>query len=298
MHSIERQNHKTVHLEGQTGWTMMRLGRCPGWSESSQGAQVILLVLSCSGSIVLVDSHKIALTYHTCVSLTIISFAMVIIGTKTLRDVNIQLPTTAQCRQGDCGQVCYCCTWRLTWYNMRLTLMSDTEPYLSRGRPSWMHVITKGQRLYGTLISLQIPSEFKIGSYLLPRVTGWKFHRSLFNLTTGNSFPFVLPCPVIMLIDKDCDVWVFIILWLDMELQCEGCQDPALWAAVCTLSLLLHVLKAAMAMIISPKLLAASDIVNTDIIICGFVSVHGVETVLLLRELDHLLWCLFVMALP
>ena len=46
------------------------------------------------------------------------------------------------------------------------------------------------------------------------------------------------------------------------------------------LSLLLHVLKAAIAMIISPKLLAASDIVNTDIIICGFVSLHGVETVL------------------
>ena len=66
---------------------------------------MILLVLSCSGSIVLVDSHKITLTYHTYVSLTIISFAMVIIGTKTMRDVNIQLPTTAQCRQGDCGGV-------------------------------------------------------------------------------------------------------------------------------------------------------------------------------------------------
>ena len=28
----------------------IRLGRCPGWSESSLGAQVILLVLSCGGS--------------------------------------------------------------------------------------------------------------------------------------------------------------------------------------------------------------------------------------------------------
>ena len=31
-------------------WRLIRLGRCPGWSESSLGAQVILLVLSCSGS--------------------------------------------------------------------------------------------------------------------------------------------------------------------------------------------------------------------------------------------------------
>ena len=30
--------------------TMIRLGWCPGWSESSLGAQVILLVLSCGGS--------------------------------------------------------------------------------------------------------------------------------------------------------------------------------------------------------------------------------------------------------
>ena len=30
--------------------TLIRLGGCPGWSESSLGAQDILLVLSCSGS--------------------------------------------------------------------------------------------------------------------------------------------------------------------------------------------------------------------------------------------------------
>ena len=30
--------------------TLIRLGRCPGWSESSLGAQTILLVLSCCGS--------------------------------------------------------------------------------------------------------------------------------------------------------------------------------------------------------------------------------------------------------
>ena len=30
--------------------TLIRLGWCPGWSESSLGAQVILLVLSCGGS--------------------------------------------------------------------------------------------------------------------------------------------------------------------------------------------------------------------------------------------------------
>ena len=31
--------------------TLIRLGGCPGWSESSLGAHVILLVLSCGGSI-------------------------------------------------------------------------------------------------------------------------------------------------------------------------------------------------------------------------------------------------------
>ena len=33
-----------------TAKTLIRLGGCPGWSESSLGAKVILLVLSCDGS--------------------------------------------------------------------------------------------------------------------------------------------------------------------------------------------------------------------------------------------------------
>ena len=33
-----------------TAKTLIRLGGCPGWSESSLGAQVMLLVLSCTGS--------------------------------------------------------------------------------------------------------------------------------------------------------------------------------------------------------------------------------------------------------
>ena len=35
----------------RTALTLIRLGECPGWSESSLGAQIILLVLSCCGSI-------------------------------------------------------------------------------------------------------------------------------------------------------------------------------------------------------------------------------------------------------
>ena len=34
----------------RTAKTLIRLGRCPGWSQSSLGAHVILLVLSCHGS--------------------------------------------------------------------------------------------------------------------------------------------------------------------------------------------------------------------------------------------------------
>ena len=34
----------------RTAKTLIRLGRCPGWSESSLGAHVILLVLSCGSS--------------------------------------------------------------------------------------------------------------------------------------------------------------------------------------------------------------------------------------------------------
>ena len=43
----------------QTVKTLIRLGRCPGWSESLLGAQIILLGLSCGGSNVLVNSCMI-----------------------------------------------------------------------------------------------------------------------------------------------------------------------------------------------------------------------------------------------
>ena len=39
-----------ISLGMRTAKTLTRLGGCPGWSESSLGAQVILLVLSCGGS--------------------------------------------------------------------------------------------------------------------------------------------------------------------------------------------------------------------------------------------------------
>ena len=38
-------------------WRLTRLGGCPGWSESSLGAQAILLVLSCAGSCTVKMSH-------------------------------------------------------------------------------------------------------------------------------------------------------------------------------------------------------------------------------------------------
>ena len=41
---------------------MTRLGRCPGWSASSLGAHVILLVLSCGGSS---DKTRFGSTYET-----------------------------------------------------------------------------------------------------------------------------------------------------------------------------------------------------------------------------------------
>ena len=45
----------------RTAKTLIRLGGCPGWSESSLGAHVILLVLSCGGSF---DKTKKAWTNH------------------------------------------------------------------------------------------------------------------------------------------------------------------------------------------------------------------------------------------
>ena len=57
--------------------TLIRMGGCPGWSESSLGAQVILFVLSWGGSVVSdslilsvwVTFHKVSLytnNYHWC----------------------------------------------------------------------------------------------------------------------------------------------------------------------------------------------------------------------------------------
>ena len=42
----------------RTALTLIRLGGCPGWSESSLGAQIILLVLSCRGSIFILKLQK------------------------------------------------------------------------------------------------------------------------------------------------------------------------------------------------------------------------------------------------
>ena len=41
--------------------TLIRLGRCPGWSESSLVAHVILLVLSCSGSFCIITSSCLSI---------------------------------------------------------------------------------------------------------------------------------------------------------------------------------------------------------------------------------------------
>ena len=52
----------------QTAKTLMRLGRCPGWYESSLGAKVILLVLSWGGSYVdyvLLKANKTTTVSHT-----------------------------------------------------------------------------------------------------------------------------------------------------------------------------------------------------------------------------------------
>ena len=46
----------------RTAKTLIRLNRCTGWSESSQGAHAILKVLSCAGSRVLVYMDFNALT--------------------------------------------------------------------------------------------------------------------------------------------------------------------------------------------------------------------------------------------
>ena len=52
----------------QTGKTLIRLDGCPGWSESSLGAQVILLVLSCCDSFWL-ETGKPWMTFPQIVTL-------------------------------------------------------------------------------------------------------------------------------------------------------------------------------------------------------------------------------------
>ena len=55
------QSLRCLHEEALGPWlpiirtakTLIRLGGCPGWSESLLGAQVVLLVLSCGGSIII-----------------------------------------------------------------------------------------------------------------------------------------------------------------------------------------------------------------------------------------------------
>ena len=47
----------------RTAKTLIRLGGCPGWSESSLGALVILLVLSCAGSNYELSHDKICLSH-------------------------------------------------------------------------------------------------------------------------------------------------------------------------------------------------------------------------------------------
>ena len=46
------KKHWVISYPLSTPRRLIRLGGCPGWSESSLGAQIILLVLSCGGSIV------------------------------------------------------------------------------------------------------------------------------------------------------------------------------------------------------------------------------------------------------
>ena len=51
---------KTQGIFMQTAKSLIRLGRCPGWSESSLGVKIILFVLSCCGSFykLLLDGHN------------------------------------------------------------------------------------------------------------------------------------------------------------------------------------------------------------------------------------------------
>ena len=46
--AVRMMKHWALNSLLSAQWTLIRLGRCPGWSESSLGAQVIVLVLSCA----------------------------------------------------------------------------------------------------------------------------------------------------------------------------------------------------------------------------------------------------------
>ena len=50
LHSVLFKKLRTWRFFVRTVKTLIRLGKCAGWSESSLGAHVILLVLPCSGS--------------------------------------------------------------------------------------------------------------------------------------------------------------------------------------------------------------------------------------------------------
>ena len=48
--AVRIKKHWALNYLLNAHWRLIRLGQCPGWSESSLGAHVILLVLSCSSS--------------------------------------------------------------------------------------------------------------------------------------------------------------------------------------------------------------------------------------------------------
>ena len=62
----------------RTAKTLIRLGGCPGWSESLLGAQVVLLVLSCGGSII-ISKYTRAIVLEFGVQYTV-SFTNVVPG--------------------------------------------------------------------------------------------------------------------------------------------------------------------------------------------------------------------------
>ena len=59
VHSAKTQISLDIPFFMRTAKTLIRLGGCPCCSESSLGAQVILLVLSCSDSIILFEDQML-----------------------------------------------------------------------------------------------------------------------------------------------------------------------------------------------------------------------------------------------